>query len=305
MNIKQFIKECNNSPALKKYVPITRKLLSDANFIKKDYEPKDLIGLRDYLFFIPPNVLKKDKLFSKSDSASMLHLELIKIHDNKILIKKYRSELKMTFDNKGFDVLKKIPLDLFKHFTERNYELYNPDYKKWVLGWAEPDDNSTYEYTKIKNGSLIVRNKVFDVVVKIMEKWRLPWRYFDAIEELLIFNNIIPANKSIEWHQSYYNNGKSKQKPKISITFDVNTTKEELIEAIEKDRCLVFKNRKKHFLSKPRKMPRKSLENEKMIAIYNLHKKDGESDERAFKAIKSHPEFNHMSLSAIRDRIKR
>ena len=49
----------------------------------------------------------------------------------------------------------------------------------------------------------------------------------------------------------------------------------------------------------------KAEEIAKMIQIYNKHKKDGEKDKQIFCIIQSMPEFSSLSISAIRDRIKR
>lgn len=306
MNLKKFLDECNNTSLFREYKPITKDFLKVNYFVKKEYDDKDLLDLRDALFFIQPESAKSsDPLYSigKQEYKDLIHADLIKIHHNKKLIKKIRQELKMPYTNRGFEILKKPWFKPWGNYTSVNFERINSDYKKWFLSRAE-DGKNYKEYEKIQEASSIVSQKIYDATIKVLKKWKLPWRYYIAINELILFNKIIPADSGICWHQTFEDK-RINQKPRFSLSFDVDTTKDELINAIRKDECGVFKNRNKYLMGKVRMKPRKPDEKEELIKIYNQYKKEGSKDEYIFATIRMNPKFRHLRPSAIRDRIKR
>lgn len=305
MNIEDFLLECNRSPLLKKYAPITKKTLVDLHFKHSDYVLTDLRKLECILFFMPPIVIENTEpeyLKRKRTDKDTYHARRIELHDNKVFIKKLRRELRMPFDNKGFEVLKRF-IPYRKSFTNVNFEQLSPDFKKWFLGWTRREDFYD-EYEWWEKTTPIVFEKVSEVVMKALKKWELPWRYFDAIEELIIFNTIIPASSGIIFNQDH--NFSPHRRTRVSIEFDIDTTKEELIQAIKEYPHKSFERMRKDLIGKIRKKPRKSSASKKrMLGIYNEHKKDGKKQKEIFSLIQSVPEFKHLSLSAIRDRIKR
>jgi len=305
MNLKQFLDECNNTSLFREYKPITKDFLKVNYFIKKEYDNKDLLDLKDALFFIQPEAAKSsDPLYSirKDKYKDLIHAEFIKIQHNKKLIKKIRQEIKMPYTNRGFRILKKHWFKPWGNYTGINFERIHLDYKKWLLSWVK-DDKNCNEYEKLQEASLIVSQKIHDVTAKVLKKWKLPWRYYIAINELILFNKIIPADSGICWHQKFEDR-RINQRPRFSISFDVDTSKTELAEAIQKDECGVFKNRRKYLMGKIRKGPRKPAEREELIKIYNQYKKDGKIDKDIFVIIRRNPKFKHLRPSAIRDRIK-
>lgn len=309
MDISKFLFECNRSPLLKKYAPITKEILKELDFMRADYTLNDLRYLEQILFFIPPTVIENTDpsyLKQKRVSKDSYHAKLIELYDNKVFIKKLRRELKMPFDNNGFKVLKRMNyVPYLKSFTNFNFETIHPDYKKWFFSWSDEYEFPKYfeEYDKLMEISPLVKDEIFKAVTKSLKKWKLPWRYFDAVQELILFNTLIPADSGIAWLQDF-GDERINRMPRFSISFEIDTTKEELIEVIKKDECNVLKNRYKYLAGKIRKRSRKPSETKKMLAIYNKHRKDGKKNKEIFTLIKNNPEFEHLSISAIRDRIK-
>ncbi len=305
MNGREFLVECNRSPLLKKYTPITIELLKDLGFWRENYNLNDLSHLEHILFFIPPTVIKNSELFytkQKRSRKDLYHAERIRLHDNQVFIKKLRRELHMPFDYKGFKVLKRL-IPYKKSFTNVNFENLDSDFKKWFFSWTQGIDFID-SFKELEETSEIVYENVYVAVEKALKKWELPWRYFDAIEELIIFNTIIPAGSGIIFHQDH--NFFPHRRTRVSIEFDIDTTKEELIQAIKGCPHKSFERIRKDLIGKTRKKPRKSSSSKKrMLGIYNEHKKDGKKQKEIFSLIQSVPEFKHLSLSAIRDRIKR
>ncbi|MBP9697731.1 MAG: hypothetical protein KBD65_00870 [Candidatus Moranbacteria bacterium] len=278
--------------------------MADLHFKRDDYILTDLRELERILFFIPPIVIENtNPLYLKQNRVAKdtYHAKLIELHDNKIFIKKLRRELKMPFDNKGFKILKKF-LPYERSFTNVNFEYLSSDFKVWFFSWTKKEDYYD-EYEWWEKTTPVVYEAVNQATEKALKKWKLPRRYFDAIEELIIFNTIIPANTGITFLQEFKH--LSHERARVSIGFDTDTTKDELIRAIKEYPHSTFKRLVKDLPGKIRKNPRKSSETKKMLAIYNKYKKDGKQDKKIFTIIRDNPEFGHLSMSAIRDRIKR
>lgn len=303
MDIKRFIEECNRSPLLKKYRPITRKALIEVDFLLKDYTVSDLKELEGRLFFIPPTILhntSKPYLEANRNQKDMAHLKLLELLDNKKLLKKVRQHLKIPNTSKGFMVLGRIKPE--KIYTNIFPQTISKEYEKWVLSWTG-HIAAMDKALKLKHASQVVHNEIFNATTFLLTKWELPWRYYDALVELILFNAIIPADPGIAFGKEYgITFGK---KPKMYISFDIDTTKEDLIEYIKKDPSNIFKKKHSYFIGKTRHKSRKPEEIAIMIQIYNKHKKDGKKDKQIYCIIQNMSEFMDLSISAIRDRIKR
>ena len=308
MNTEEFLIQCSKSPLLKKYAPITEQTLKELDFLRANYTLDDLCNLEQALFFISPAVIKNTEpeyIKQNREEKDTHHAKFIELHDNKVFIKKLRQELRMPFDNKGFKVIKRFLHEPHKSFTNVNFDYLEPAFERWFFSWGKDIKYPSYFdwYDKLKTVSPLVYTAVFKAVVKALKKWKLPWRYFDAIEELIIFNTIIPADSGIIWSQSF-SDERINKRPRFSLSFDVDTTKDELIEAIKKDECGVLRNRHKYLMGKVRKKPRDFEGTKQMIALYNKYKKDGKKEKEIFEIIRNTSKFKHLSLSAIRDRIK-
>ena len=303
MDIKRFIEECNISPLLKQYRPITKKTLKEAHFLRLDYCVNDLNDLERSLFFIPPIVIRNTSTSYKKanrEQKDMVHLKLLDSIDNQRLLKKIRSDLRISPTNSGFMVPNRT--DINKIYTNLFPQTISPEYKKWFFSWAD-NVNLKSNSAKLKYASQIVNEEVFNVTFRLLRKWDLPWRYYDAIVELILFNTVIPADPGISFQYSY--GVPVGKKPKKSINFDIDTTKKELIDFIEKDPLNIFKKKYPYSVGRVRQNSRKTDETKKIIEIYNEGKKIGKQDNKIFKDIQNKPEFEHLSLSAIRDRVKR
>jgi hypothetical protein len=306
MDIEQFVLECNRSPLTRKY-GANKALLREVGFEKKSYEISDLPKLGEILFFVPPMILKIEEASYTSknrEHKDMIHADLMKLHDNKKLIRACRKELKMPFENKGFNVLKKAPNSV-GNLTNCNFENMEPVYKEWFFSWGDGYEfpKGYEEFDRLMAISPLVYDNVFKVVTKVLKKWKLPRRYFEAIQELILFNNLINADPGIKWQQNF-GDERTNKLPKFSLSFDIDSTKEELIDIIKKDECGVLKNRRKYLIGKVSKKKRKPMETANLIAEYNKFKKDGKKEREIFELIHRMPAFEHLSVSAIRARIK-
>ncbi|MGK2848700.1 MAG: hypothetical protein ACSLEX_01380 [Minisyncoccota bacterium] len=303
MDIKRFIGECNKSPLLKQYIPISRKTLKETHFLKLDYSLNDLKDLERRLFFIPPIVIRNTTASYKKanrEHKDMIHLELLDSFNNQKLLKEVRSALKISPTNSAFMIPNRTEIN--KIYTNIFPQTISPEYRRWFFSWAD-GTNLKSTPAKLKYASQIVNESVFGAAHYLLKKWNLPWRYYDAIVELLLFNTIIPADPGISFQYEY--GVPVGKKPKKSISFDIDTTKKELIDFIEKDPLNIFKKKYPYSVGRVRKSPRKANETKKILKIYNESKKLGRLDMKIFKDIKDRPEFEHLSLSAIRDRVKK
>ena len=306
MNINEFIDNCNKSPLFKKglSITITKKLLHELNFIQKEYLPeRDILQLNRYLFFTSPQLIssEKDSVLKKREVLrNMQHVKLISIHNNQKLLKKIRRDLKMPFDNRGFILPE-------KNVQQKNYVnvLLNglsKEYKEWLMNFI----NNISEYKKSTRKKFYVAdilNKEIDKSVSfLLKKWELQSRYHDAIVELILFNRIIPADPNISFRSNFLL--QPNEKPRMSIEFDVDTTKDELMNFIINDPFHLFTGQKKVIKAKIKRSSKKDEETEDMIQIYNKYKGEGKKDNDAIKAVRLHFASRNLSESAIRKRIK-
>lgn len=133
-----------------------------------------------------------------------------------------------------------------------------------------------------------------------MQRARL--RYSDALIELVLFDRIIPADENISFGRKYdiYSNGI----PQMSIRFDEDTTKEELIQFFKKDSLGLFSGKRKVIAPNLKRNSGKDIETKEMREIYNQAKKTGSKDFQAVRVVQSTKKFSHLTLNAIRKRLK-
>lgn len=305
MNIKEFIENCNISPLFKKKlaVKITRKLLSELDFVKKDYNLNcDVLELERRVFFAPPSIIsnkKDDKSKKQEVLRDMQHAKIVSIYSNQKLLKKVRRDLKMPFDNRGFILPN-------KNVHQKNYinvllKNLGEEYKNWLLNFIDDIE----QYNKSARKKVYVAdalNKELEKHVSfLLKKWNLSSRYYDAIIELILFNRIIPADPNITFRSNFLQLG---AKPRMSIEFDVDTTKTELINFIEKDPFGLFTGKKKVIHPKLKRTSKKNKETEEMIEIFNKEKGEGKYDKYAYNAISNKLWRKDYKPATIRKRIK-
>lgn len=305
MKIKEFVENLNGSPLVKRQIipPITSKLLRELGFVQKDYNPfRDIPELKRRLFFIPPSVVsnkKDDKSKKQEILRDMQHAKIISIYSNQKLLKKVRRDLKMPFDNRGFILPK-------KNVQQKNYinVLLNnlgKEYKSWLLNFIDDIE----QYNKSARKKVYVAdalNKEFEKhALFLLKKWNLSLRYHDAIIELILFNRIIPADPNITFRSNFL---QLSAKPRMSIEFDVDTTKTELINFIEKDPFGLFTGKKKVIHPKLKRTSKKNKETEEMIEIFNKEKGEGKDDKYAYNAISNKFWRKGYRSATIRKRIK-
>lgn len=298
MDQKQFLIECNKSPLLREYRPVHLKTLKEVGFSRKNYRLDDLRALELLLFFLPPAVVPLQSVKLVRQGKDFIHAELLKKFDNKKLVRETRHSLKMPHANKGFQVINRD--GALPGFTNVDFATIEPAYQKWFFHWTEGIQYPG-EFERLLKTTSVVHREISKAIKLLLKKWELPQRYFQAVQELVLFNTIIPATSGITFH---YESGYPSGEPRISISIDIDTTKEDLIDAIKEDFGQMFVHRERFLPGKVRKTKRKKTETDKMLVIYNHHKKEGKKDKDIFSLIQNVPEFRHLSLSAIRDRIK-
>ena len=289
MTIEYFLSECNKTPLLKKYREndkiFTKTLLKKIGFLKNNYEINDLVKLNELLFGFKlpetPEALKKIYEI-KRETKDLRHEWLIKKFDNQKFIMQIRKEIEMPFDNRGFaienkKIKTKLGLDLSETFSNTDFS-FSSEFENWFFR----NTTNRKDYDESIKTNILNREKMSVAINKVLIRWELPRRYEKAIEELILFNRIIPASSGIKWASS---RRRTDEVWEESITFDVDTSKEELIKIISQDKCGTFAN-KKHFLQgKSVSAKRKRTETEKMIKYYNSEKEKGKKDKIIFQEI--------------------
>ena len=298
MKIERFIKECGQSTIFTKThkIKITIQLLEELEFIKDDYDfHRDMLALAEKIVsrsdFIPPEEpAELDIIYEHKDLGRLLrHLILIKRRPNQKYIMASRKELGMPFINKGFKLMQEND-SLSSHFTNWNFEWAEPAFKEWFFSFAEGREY-TDEYEKWEKTSSIVFRKIHEIITRVLEKWKLSKRYREAIEELLIFNRIIPAGSGI--HDGWYRERDGSIHNRI--TWEDDIMKADMESYIRQ----FFKKDKK---VKRYGNPRNFEEDQKIINLFNKLKKKGQSDRKAFTETQLH--FREKSIRAIRKIVK-
>ncbi len=188
-----------------------------------------------------------------------------------------------------------------KRIIVKMEENLDNEYKNWLLNFVDDIEH----YNKSARKKVYVAdalNKELEKHVSfLLKKWNLSSRYHDAIIELVLFNRIIPADPNITFRSNFLQFG---VKPRMSIEFDVDTTKTELINFIEKDPFGLFTGKKRVIHPKLKRTSRKNKETEEMIEIFNKEKGEGKYDKYAYSAISTKFWRKGYKSATIRKRIK-
>ncbi|MCY3854141.1 MAG: hypothetical protein OXF77_02580 [Thaumarchaeota archaeon] len=195
--------------------------------------------------------------------------------------------------------------------------------KQWLIRESERNNkNDTYHY---------VENKINSTIADILEQWNLSVRYDKAIRELLLFNQIIPADSKILLLRSWKNHnfpeildGKIPTTPRdkngsrvdyaYSIKFYPNeTTKNELISFIRQMSKDAFRDNFLDYKPKVKVNPQIQKLKDIIIEKYNhykaLNSKQYATDQKIFAKIQDdfqseYREYSDLSISAIRKHLQ-
>lgn len=301
MNIDKFIEECNNNIRIfNNCLPVTKQHLKSADFIKKDYVFADMPILKELLFFISPKLYPNtSKSYIKQDREhkDLQHLYRLDFKKNKERIREIRKVLHMPYEHCGM-----ISVQLENNPCEYiNIPLsnLNKQYKNWLVSFVKDDP----EYKKAKIPNFYIAKKVDEAVeaqiYALLSEWNLSIRYFDALVSLVLFNQIIPAQTDILLRYSHLSNDKNH--PFLSISFDVDTTKEELIRYIQEISNEVLEKYKKYSGVKQYKRSRIAEETREMKKYYIQRKKSFDTDKQIYEYLAT---LYGCKPSKVRKRIK-
>jgi len=305
MTGEQFIEECNKTPILAQYRkthgPLTVHSLEDNGFIKESYEIKDILAFRDVLeLFQPPQEPNDLGIVLNAGRAGkdLAHQRLIRTAKNQEIIEKCRLQLRMPHTNRGFRIEKErnIP-SLVESFTNMEFD-FSPEFERWFFDGRKASEIGFDEWETI---SARLVDEMDGEIRKVLAAWKLSKRYFIAIRELVLFNRIIPAAAGLSIGYLY-----DASDPRVSITFDVDIPKHEIISFINKDPYHFINQKKAKTALIKTRLPRKDQkETVQIIETYNRYKRDGKTDRDIFKIIRSKYRFTEdLSDSAIRKRVK-
>jgi len=304
-NLEDFLHQCNHTPLLieyrHKYGDITANTLKKNGFDAEIYELNDLFKLvkelLDFKWPEEPKELEKIEKIKRS-TKDLRHKFLIQKIENQNFIMSVREDINMPFPNKGFLIKdpgpkkKRVPA-LYPHYTNTNFG-FSSEYKNWFFG----NSKRRISFDEWQSATATKHQQVSTAVDKVLKKWRLPRRYKNAIQELILFNRIIPASSGITW---------SRTRPDINgewteaITYDADTSKEELINTIRRDELGILKNKKKHLPGgKNVRTKRKSAQTKEMLEYYNKQTKDGVTKKEIYRDLSG--KYN-ISVSAIKKRL--
>lgn len=300
--IDDFLNQCNISPIFKEYRKkhgnFTKTDLKKVGFVKNDYYVEELPVLKNLLYeFRPPEEPKTlNKVFrAERATKDLRHQWLIKNFSNQKLVMQARKQIDMPFENRGFlikDKNLKGKTELFENYTNRNFS-FSPEFKDWFFR----NSKDRKDYDEWEKASSLNWEVISLTINKIMKKWELPVRYEKAIRELILFNRIIPASSGISWMSVRKGIDGEWQE---TIVYDADTTKKELIAAINQDEYGIFKRRKKYLQGKSVSVKRKMSETKTMMDYYNQRKKDSKKDKDIFQEISRR---YGISISAARKRL--
>ncbi len=305
MNTQKFLDTCNKSPLFKEEKPIGEAILKEVGLVHDEYSVADLLILKSRLSAIEPSIIyPKHKGFrpdKKWEMRHMLHRHILLLENNKKLIKKMREKLEMPCQNRGFILDPKNTFE--KNFVNIVLDNQSQEYKNWIyhlIGKKNTDHISLKQRFELAEK---VNRKIYTVAEYLLRKWDLPFRYLDSVIELVLFDRIIPADQNISFERKYdiYSNGTTK----MSINFDKDTTKEELVLFIKQDSFGLFTGKRKVVSPNLKRNSRKDTETKEMREIYNQAKKSGSKDFQAIRVVQSNKKFSHLTLSAIRKRLKK
>lgn len=301
MKIEEFLIQCNKTPLLKRWRQKTGHLVSKEVLAENDYfrDSYDLSHLKEFSEILngfqkpiePPELEEAIRVRKYKDLA---HKRLVQVFDNQGVIQQARVKLDMPFFHRGFKIDKIKIYSLLPSYSNTDLT-FSKEFKVWFDGLVDRYTKNTDELDKWLNGSTIVSAEVKRITSEVLTKWNLPHRYFEATQELILFNRIIPANSGIK-EQAIRNKDMSFSE---AIFYDADVTKQELIEYIRKYKLPHFD---KHKYTNLRREPRKLEETLRIIEIYNKMKLFTNNEQSIYRAIQR--EFPDLSISAIRKRIK-
>lgn len=297
MNLEEFINECNKSPIFrKKNVSISKEILKEYDFVKKRYELNDLVILSELLttpqlkFIEPVEIEKMPKKY-------LWHQEIVKHADRQKDIIENRKELKISSVLSGFIIDKKPNISIILGATNpKKYELSSSrlllrssKFENWI--------NEFYSIWGMKEAN----KKIQEIIYKILNKWELPERYYDAIEELLFFNRIVPANKGAKIIYKQHPFVENKYEKFIKIESGLSATE---LAKILKQEDKITKAEDKNLLLGKKRAKKRSKIREKILKLYAKYKTETNIKNTALK-IKRELWNEEISIDAIKKIIKR
>jgi len=267
MNLEEFINECNKSPIFrKKNIAITKDFLKRCGFVKKRYELSDLVTL---FGLITAPQLKPVELseLQKVPKKHLWHQEIIKHSDRQKDIVDGRKELGMPTILSGFKIDKEPDISIISGATSpKEYELSSSR----LLLRSSKFENWIREFYSIY-GMKEANRKIQGVIYKILKKWELPERYYDAIEELLFFNRIIPARKGIRCIYKQHPFIVNKYEKFIMVEGGLSAT--ELAKILKRENE-TSKAKDKNLLLGKKRAEKRSKIREKILELHAKYKKE-------------------------------
>ncbi len=196
MDAEDFIIECKKSPIFKKKnIDIKAEYLAGYEFVKESYQLGDMSIFYGIINSptIHPIELPELKEFHKN---SLRHQEIIKHPKKQKDIVEGRKIIGMPNLLSGFKIDKEIDISIINGVKEgtdpKKYELCSTElfarsseFNKWI-GFMH-DEKHDYK----------IQEKIKKVVYEILVKFGLSESYYSAMEELLLFNRIIPADPGL------------------------------------------------------------------------------------------------------------
>ena len=196
MDAEDFIIECKKSPIFKKKnIDIKAEYLAGYEFVKESYQLGDMSIFYGIINSptIHPIELPELKEFHKN---SLRHQEIIKHPKKQKDIIEGRKIIGMPNLLSGFKIDKEIDISIINGVKEgtdpKKYELCSTElfarsseFNKWIIFMRE--EKRDYK----------IQEKIKKVIYEILVKFGLSESYYSAIEELLLFNRIIPADPGL------------------------------------------------------------------------------------------------------------
>jgi len=279
MNEEEFLSQCKKSPLFKN-ISITKKTLKEYNFKKKGYEVQDLVVLSKLLrdFCIVP---EEPKDLKKIPSEYLLNRELLKRADRKQDVARARKQLGIPVI-KAFRLNKKLGGKL-SLAPSRLAGRGSSQFQKWLINF--------------EGGPSLAKEKIKEKVLYLLNRWELPENYHYAIEELLLFNRIIPAFKA-RYHLKEHPFFKDKEELWMRIEKIPSPGKR----LISDKKILKFYT--KNLLGKIRRGKRSKYRKD-ILYLYEKFKKEGIKDKNIPPRIKKELWNLEVSVDGIRKIIKR
>jgi len=299
MNVKDFLYECSRSPLFRNIkIKITENVLEEYNFKKDKYELEDLRVL--YRLITAPQLKSiEPSELQKIPEKHLWHREIIKHLKKQQDIIEERKKLGMPNIIAGFRIDREPDISIVNSATNpKKYELAS----SWLL-------NRSSEFRKwlhscyLKYGINETKKRIRESVYKVLEKWNLPDRYDIAIEELILFNRIIPAHMGLRYHYKRHPFREEKFEKWIKIDGDLSIA--ETKERLKRDAKFSFlKAHNENLLSVRRRRKKRSQIRNKVLELYAKYK--GEVNVKGIpQKIKRDLWKEKISIDAIKKIIKR